>query len=508
MSNPEPGKALEHMGRPAKVIRLMERVDNGADDLHNWECCVGIFRTPEEFAQDISALKHPIDQDPNLHDVILSNISWNLKHSAAEVSKHRLRVISEMRETAGRLVSRDKELKAKVPSRARSIVGNKSLALLEHYIKKLNWPDKDLINDLVDGFRLSGTMKPSGVFPQKVKLASITREQLQSSSKWCRKAVLAKMSSSGDSALDSKLWEQVLGECDKKWCRGPYTEDQVTSILGHDNWLCNRRFGLQQKSKVRDIDDYSEAGPNDTITTVDKLDLHDVDDAATILKTIHSAISGISEDGTFSIKSMSGKTHTGKLSPTITVKQSLKWVGKTFDLKSAYKNLFTADDDSWFTIISVWNPNTSSFSLFLQDALPFGATGSVIAFNRCARLLWAIAAFELRVIWLSYFDDFPTFERSDTAEITDIAIRAMHSYAYVSVLGGSFTLEGRDCFTPHWQLGGRVLIRFASQRTRAFSFPGLPFPHSPALLMGVICSMGETTLLSCIRFAALMVRYY
>jgi hypothetical protein len=68
------------------------------------------------------------------------------------------------------------------------------------------------------------------------------------------------MASSGNEAMDDKLWEQVLEERDKGWCRGPHTEDQITNILGHENWLCNRRFVLQQKTKVRDIDDYSEAG--------------------------------------------------------------------------------------------------------------------------------------------------------------------------------------------------------------------------------------------------------
>ena len=56
------------MGRPAKVIRLLKRVESGADDKVALECCVGNFRSPEEFAKDMQSVKHPIDQDPNLHE--------------------------------------------------------------------------------------------------------------------------------------------------------------------------------------------------------------------------------------------------------------------------------------------------------------------------------------------------------------------------------------------------------------------------------------------------------
>jgi hypothetical protein len=46
------------------------------------------------------------------------------------------------------LRSRSDELLAQVPTRAKAIAAGKNFALLEHYIKKLNWPDDKLIKKL------------------------------------------------------------------------------------------------------------------------------------------------------------------------------------------------------------------------------------------------------------------------------------------------------------------------------------------------------------------------
>jgi hypothetical protein len=421
--SPEVGQNVETGDVHGKVLRLISGGEDGAENQDN--CAVGVFRTPQEFATDISKIPHPMDQPPNLQNILIDNIAWNLEHTAVEISTFRLGKIREIRELAAGLRCRNDELLSQVPPRAKAIATGKNIALLEYYIKKLNWPDDRLIQDLLQGFHLSGTMSPSGIFPQKVKLATVSSGQLRSSAKWCRRAIISKVASAEHDDMESKLWEQMQSECDKKWCRGPFTESQVTTQVGNDDWLCNRRFGLQQKTKVRDIDDYTEAGPNDSITTVDKLELHDIDDAVMILRTIHDAVKSRNPLGEFCITAINGHSVSGKSSSLNNESNLLDWVGKTFDLKAAYKNLFTHDDDRWFTIIVLRDPTSKEARFFLQDALPFGATGSVIAFNRCSKLIWAIACHELRVLWLSYFDDYPALERRDTSCVTDMALRSL-----------------------------------------------------------------------------------
>eukprot|EP00971_Amphidinium_carterae_P101935 2017993-Amphidinium_carterae.1 len=47
-----------------------------------------------------------------------------------------------------------------------------------------------------------------------------------------------------------------------------------------------RRFGIQQKNKVRPIDDYSESGVNQSFGAPEKLQLHDADVLAMVVRII------------------------------------------------------------------------------------------------------------------------------------------------------------------------------------------------------------------------------
>jgi hypothetical protein len=422
LAKPLLNETRELNGDYMKVVRLISRVTDGPhqDTDNYWDCIVGVYRKPSSFVEKAKELIHPMDMPAPLPDVILENIAWNLSKSTKEVSAFTLETIRRMKNLSLELKGRDEQLKRQAPPEILPIIKSKNVALLEYYMNKLNWPDKDLVNDLLYGIPLSGTVKPTKIFPPKVKTATITTEQLRASAKWCRKAILQKVGPSGDHDLDVTVWKQMEEECLKGWCRGPFDEQQITDLIGSDQWTCNRRFGLRQSAKVRDIDDYSESSVNDSITTLEKLDLHTVDDALSVLKTIFESLQS---DGTVAVRRLHGNPIITKLHPSLSTKDALSWKGKTFDLKAAYKNLATKNEENWFAIVVLWSPEHRSRKFFTQTAIPFGATGSVIGFNRYSRFLWAVAAHELKIVWLSYFDDYPTFARADLSVITDVALK-------------------------------------------------------------------------------------
>ena len=53
----------------------------------------------------------------------------------------------------------------------------------------------------------------------------------------------------------------------KGWLRGPLTEAQVSETLGFDDWLCVRRFALEQKDKTRESQ----------LMTVDRINMQSLD---------------------------------------------------------------------------------------------------------------------------------------------------------------------------------------------------------------------------------------
>ena len=62
----------------------------------------------------------------------------------------------------------------------------------------------------------------------------------------------------------------------KQWLKGPYTFEEITERVGQQ-WLPVRRFCVEQKGKLRPIDDFCENRLNSTFTTVDKITLKTMD---------------------------------------------------------------------------------------------------------------------------------------------------------------------------------------------------------------------------------------
>ena len=134
-----------------------------------------------------------------------------------------------------------------------------------------------------------------------------------------------------------------------------------------------------QSEKVRPIDNYSESQINDAATVVNKCTVDGVDTiAATIARTM--------------------KELRAKGLPT-------SLLGRSFDLKSAYRQLAVSDKSLKWARLAVFSPADKQTHCFQQYSLPFGARSSVVAFLRCARMLQWLAL-KLDIIVTCYFDDY------------------------------------------------------------------------------------------------------
>ena len=110
------------------------------------------------------------------------------------------------------------------------------------------------------------------------------------------------------------------------------------------------------------------------------------------------------------------------------------WQGKVTDLSQAYKQLFVSLKDRWAAVISVFDPNsipTRSEQNFLQVSLPFGARGSVNPLYRASRLFWAVGL-DIGLIWLNFFDDYPTFCPSNVNHVA-ISYQTPIQFAWLAV---------------------------------------------------------------------------
>jgi hypothetical protein len=146
-----------------------------------------------------------------------------------------------------------------------------------------------------------------------------------------------------------------------------------------DNAAWAMRFGLQQKDKVRVIDDFSVAGVNQTTGLHERLKIFGIDDIAAMLA--------------YSMDSCRQDAH-----PQL--------MGKTIDLKSAYKQFGICSEDRTRIRVATSSADTNDFILLMVNALPFGATGSAAAFLRISMFIWYIGVVGLRLAWTAFYEMF------------------------------------------------------------------------------------------------------
>ena len=115
--------------------------------------------------------------------------------------------------------------------------------------------------------------------------------------------ICGQVNGTADDKLSQTTWASTLEELEKNLVWRDVTSD-------YDNVILARRFGLQQKNKVRVIDDCSIGGYNKTYGTKEKLRVHAIDQLAAYLSWLCTELADEIDDGI---------------------------VGRTYDLRSAYK---------------------------------------------------------------------------------------------------------------------------------------------------------------------------
>jgi len=113
-------------------------------------------------------------------------------------------------------------------------------------------------------------------------------------------------------------------------------------------------------------------------------------------------------------------------------------VGKTYDLKNAYKQYGVSPLDRETLRIAVWNPVEKRVQFLGLNALPFGAIGSVSAFLRVSMALWYIGIRGLRLCWTSFFDDYTLLSKQHTAHSASLAAEGLFQ-----LLGIQFAQDGK-----------------------------------------------------------------
>ena len=363
----------------------------------------GVPREPDDFVKEAARAGHPRFLDFRSIDEVDQLISKNLLRGAREILEERNAWLKKWLARAKELQEEENKLHSTLAPHCSTVLKGKRLLVLGEMLTEIGYPDKHLIEDICRGFKVMGWMRDSGCFSKLPKQPSLSISAMLGMARGLNEAVLAKASATDGDELVKAAWDETQLELERGWIWEDNTGDFNGLSLTH-------RFGLQQKKKVRVIDNFKTSGVNATCGMTEKQKLFGLDFIATTLVRAF----------------------------TMGANKQVSLEGKTFDLASAYKQFPLDLEDRAVLRIAVPVPGERLCRVYGLNSLPFGATGSVAGFLRVSTALFHILTLGLGIWTGTFFDDFPVISRGDIATSTE-----QHVALLLDLLGMRFSKEGK-----------------------------------------------------------------
>ena len=367
---------------------------------------IGIPREPMDFVARAVEAGHPRSMSIHLSDYVQEMLRENFEQSPLTLLRKRAAFFWKWTARAKELGGEELNYKTSLPPHLQSLHKKKKLLLWAEILQSLDYPDKSLLKHIAEGFPISGWLPESNVFPKETRRPEYDVETIKKMASGLNKAILQQTLNQDRDETVAETWRSTLEELEKGWVF-------LDSDAGYDSFLLARRFGLKQKEKIRVIDDCTIGGFNRTTGAREKLKLHSIDEMAAYVSWTMSNVTGFSTSD---------------------------WVGKTYDLTSAYKQFGVSVADRNLLRILTLNPESGESVLLGTNSLPFGATGSVNAFLRVSLAIWFIGVRALGLCWTAFFDDYTLLSRKCLARSSGSSAELLFD-----LLGVEFAREGKKC---------------------------------------------------------------
>ena len=351
---------------------------------------VGTWHTPEEFVKKAQNVVHPMDECA-LNQITKDAIKFVSKSDPKLVSIERRKNLLKAKILTKQLEGDEISLHKNLPKSVEKVVSDKKILLWKTLLEQNGYDDMEVVKFMTQGVPLVGAHDHPPCYPFKPKLASMTEAELRSSAAICRLALESRRPQTDADGFAEHLESTAMEEVEAHFLEGPYYDaKEVSSIFGHPNWRIMRRFVIEQGAKLRPIDDGLEAQLNSAYTSTIRLDLQDADYVVAQALALGES-------------------------------KELEWVGKTLDLSKAYKQLPITPNHRDLAVV-FFRDKDGNPRYYIPNALMFGSTAAVYAFNRVSRSLWFLINKFLKVPSAVYFDDFPMFSPKRAATETDALV--------------------------------------------------------------------------------------
>ena len=367
-------------------------------------CTAGIPREPWDFVAQAAKVGHPRSMALHLNQEVIEMLKENFAMPSHVIVKERAKFFHHWSKRCKDLEKEETKLHASLKPHLRQVLQGKRLLLFKEMLEFYNYPDKELVNDISRGFPLSGWLPKSHIFPVGLKRPSQTVDAALKVAKGINGGISKQVASNLDPDLAEEVWGQTQEELSNRWT-------WVDEKCDPSKHLIAKRFGLRQGEKVRLIDDCTAGGFNSTCGVSERLRVHAIDELASYIAWCLTTLPEAALDDV---------------------------VGKTYDLKSAYKQYGVRKFDRDLLRLAVWDPHQQKVCYLGINALPFGAIGTVSSFLRVSMAVWFLGVRGPRLCWTSFFDDYTLLSRGINAKSAEVSAECLFQ-----LLGITFATEGK-----------------------------------------------------------------
>ena len=181
------------------------------DKVEKW---YGVLRNPVQMVGATESISHPLDLQIPLPDILLRAVATVIELGPQRVADLRAKQCSRILERVKALEKSEKELHSKLHPQVSAVLKGKNLLIWKELLEETQYPDWEIVSEVMEGIRLVGPASESPAFPYGLTHAQQTVGQLQAQSGKCR--------SSGDNDADQELWSQSIAEVGSGWLEGPH----------------------------------------------------------------------------------------------------------------------------------------------------------------------------------------------------------------------------------------------------------------------------------------------
>ena len=139
----------------------------------------GVPHTPQEFVSVACKRGHPKNFENLLPPVLKDAVLFNSHKHLSELVELRAKWFKKWVQRAKELEDNEKQIKSAMPKHLSRILAPKRILLWSEMLKEAGYPDPGVVDELINGTELVGTVPASGIFETKFKPADMSVAQLR-----------------------------------------------------------------------------------------------------------------------------------------------------------------------------------------------------------------------------------------------------------------------------------------------------------------------------------------